>query len=148
MVLNQSHLWWIVINLIVPVFAPIAICMGLRAGTHGVNRDKLAPMMLVKDGQLGWIAAALCAAAIYEACDISSDYATVRLIAIVTLGALGFFSALFSVQGITNPVPFPLEQSDDWRPFRATFATTWLSAVIFLLVHFRADYLHLLHDLV
>lgn len=143
MSVRWENIGWTVANILVPIFAPIVVCLFGRMGTHGPNRQRLRPLFLVKDGQLGWIATALCAVAIYETYEIK-DGGAWAVAVMAVMGLIGLFSTIFAVEGITNPVPFPMYSRDHWRPLYATIFVVWVSAVGLLTIHFRREYYSLL----
>lgn len=143
--LKSANAWWIVANVVVPIFLPIVVCAFQRTAAHGRQRDRLRPVLLIKDGQLGWIATALCAVGACELYEAGAND-VFGVTAAWMMATLGFLGTLFAVNGITNLPPLPLRKCNRQRPLIATMWVTWFAAVGLITIHFRAEYKNFLHQ--
>ncbi|TDG02175.1 hypothetical protein E1N52_41065 [Paraburkholderia guartelaensis] len=90
--------FWILMNLVVPILAPIGV-LGLTRFSHDATAAKELMSEAVKDGQLYWSSMAICSSAVWELCAGLEDkhhafpHALLQFF-IVVFGLIGIASVL------------------------------------------------------
>ena len=135
---------WIIINVLLPIFAPLAVLPLFRIFKHALPEKAQRLLQWttpIKDGQLAWIALAFNGGTGYELF-ASKEGAT--LVGGGLLGLAGLAIANVVVAGLGGV--FPVEEDpppgqSPWRhylPMSVSAASTLLSAIAFIAVHFLA----------
>ena len=145
---------WVLVNIILPLAIPpmgvFLLWVGTPSAAGVAAKANFTFMNLFKDGQLAWIAAGMCAAALYEFVDalaICSDYQRhipkswfIVLIPLMfsILGAM-FVAASGAVYGTSGlPPPAPIKAwITHYRTFVSSLIVTIASAITFYVVHFN-----------
>ncbi len=145
---------WFFVNIIVPVAAPLLGVLFLGAITPptppGAALVSFSPMMMVKDGQLGWIATGMCSAAFYDLIEMidaynlysrplpSSWHAVILPLLLCLIGSV-FVAALGAVYSTSIPAAPPTtirNWTRHYKNFVSSVIVTISSAITFALIHF------------
>ena len=140
---------WFLVNIVLPVAVPAAFM--LLARMANLPRDaavRTSLLLLVQDGQLGWIALTFASSCVYEVFSymmsgpglspIEAWLPTIAALAIALIAASGYMAALgvlYPAQGLSSM--HPLRQRNGL--FVATSMFTCAAAALQSVVHF---YLH------
>lgn len=124
---------WFFVNILVPVFAPLALLLPFRPFRAHLPEDArrhLRWWMPLKDGQLGWAGLAFCSAAAYELEDgpFQSTTTAHGLLAGLVVVLLGncFLAALGGVFPSEPDVP---DDVPPWRHYPVLMLSVWLASV-------------------
>ena len=135
---------WIIINVLLPIFAPLAVLPFFRLFEHALPeraRRVLRWTTPLKDGQLAWVALAFNAATAYELFN-SEASKTVIGGGLLGLAGVGIANVLIAALGGVFPVEGePPVGKSPWRHYPAikvSVGLTAASAIAFIAVHFLA----------
>ena len=146
---------WIVVNILTPLLLPFIGVFFLKYATplrvRVDAKGKYEFMLLVKDGQLGWSAAAMCASSYYEFSEnqklIGVNYATMPsqwdgiliplFLAMIGAMFVAASGSVYSVDLIKNDKISIRVWVDHYAVFLFSAIVTFSSALMFAVIHFK-----------
>jgi len=139
---------WFWVTIFVPIILPSAAAACLKI----VPNSTVDVMSTVRDGQLGWVVVALGASGVYEALDTMSRVLGFEGAGFFVFGALSlmFVGTVTAVGGAITPTQAlgsALNVSNrqwvaHYRLFSGSVILTLIAAVLFTVMHYKAQQLH------
>ena len=139
---------WFWVTIFVPIVLPSAAAACLKL----VPSSTVDVMSTVRDGQLGWIVVALGASGVYEAIDTMSRVPGFEGAGFFVFGALGLMfvgtvtavgGAITPTQALGNTLNIGIRQwVAHYRLFSGSVVLTFIAAVLFTVMHYKAQQLH------
>jgi hypothetical protein len=142
---------WTIVNIVVPIFAPIIGILALKLLFLPPAVVPLTdPMLLVKDGQLGWVSVAICCAALGEYNETNDALFTAHdaipggwhtlswtiVLSLIFSALTAVWGAVFNTPILAPPAAKPHMWFGHYKTFVSSVLWTTAAAASFIVLHF------------